>query len=80
MSNKCGSAESAENLHSRWLRRVEGVQVEPILAIGDFSGESNVSILESVVTATNVSFADVIGLEPVKEKLKESVVLPFKFP
>ncbi len=35
--------------------------------------------LGAIVTDPKVTFADVVGLEQVKEALKESVILPIKF-
>ncbi len=34
----------------------------------------------AVITNSNVTFADVVGLEQAKEALKEAVILPVKFP
>ncbi len=36
--------------------------------------------LEAIVTDTKVSFDDVIGLDRVKDTLREFILLPIKFP
>jgi vacuolar protein-sorting-associated protein 4 len=36
--------------------------------------------LEAIVTNTNVSFDDVVGLDQAKEVLRQTIILPSKFP
>lgn len=40
----------------------------------------SIFIIGAIVTDPQVTFADVVGLEQVKESLQEGIILPVKFP